>query len=318
MDMTLSEALYAYEVLVKQGKYFISELYSKDNADVDRKILKKFGYHNIYLVDTKKRIRKLVSKYNQYHSILMQSVYLDKFYDVIPRNSALAPIKLFLYPSLIFSRTAQPIPFAFMWNMFDSDKSVEIFTRIISKEHGVPYDRGLSMEFERQIIEASMIECDFALLVEMLSERNKISHTFHSRFNIVVTLDVPIEANKTLNLGPISWNMLNSDWEANELINNIVGDMDINKDHLQLVLYTFKTEIINKKKEMIYRYSSRLFKYSRKHNLRIPFICKRGSSNVYEDKPFLLSQTINFPSKIRNLFQSSYKERLQICSKPYI
>eukprot|EP00375_Theileria_parva_P001915 XP_764590.1 hypothetical protein [Theileria parva strain Muguga] len=273
MDMTLSEALYAYEVLVKQGKYFISEASTKDKTDEDKKILKNIGckYYYYYLFhyfknlrqprqnitkpqptsnksDKEKKVRRLVSTYNQYHSILMQSVYLDKFYDVIPRNSALAPIKLFLYPSPVFSKNVQPIPFAFMWNMFDSDKSVEIFTRIISKEHGVPYDKGLSIEFEKQIIEASIIECDFALLVEMLAERNKISHTFHSRFNIVVTVDVQIDANKNLNLGPISWNMLNSDWEVNELINNVVADMGINREYFQLVLYSFKTEIINKKK----------------------------------------------------------------------
>nr|PVC50565.1 hypothetical protein MACL_00002183 [Theileria orientalis] len=322
MEMNLSESLYAYDSLHKQGNNLIHQMSNKDLDEEDVALLKKFGYQYYYhylhrYLDSPLNLMKMerTSMQNLCHTILMESVSLVKYYDVIPRDCSLAPIRLVLTRNTMYANDVKEIDFMFMWNMFDSSTSMKIFAQMLCRDYGIEYNKNVSTEFEKQIIESSIVECDFAMVMEMLARELKVSWEFHQKFKRKIKIDLSPGKTDSKVYEHVVWDLLSSDWEIRDLITGLIDDHGFNQDQVGSIIYHFKRDILYKKKDIVRKYRDALVEYSKNNNLREPFISRNFKEDLKDDRPFLIYQTIKCPLEIKKMFRSSYKERLQVISR---
>ncbi|UKJ90071.2 hypothetical protein MACJ_000999 [Theileria orientalis] len=343
MEMDLSESLYAYDTLHKQGNNLIHEMSNKELNGEDVALLKKFGYqyyyHYLYHYfnslrqsnpnqydvrkpeshrsDSSSNLMEMdrTSMQNLCHTILMESVNLVKYYDVIPRDCSLAPIRLILSRNAMHTNEMGQIDFMFMWNMFDSSTSMKIFAQMLCRDYGIEYNKNVSTEFEKQIIESSIVECDFAMVIEMLALQFKVSWEFHQKFKRKMKIDLSPGRTDAKVYEHVVWDLLSSDWEIRDLITGLIDDYGFDRDQIGTIIYHFKRDILYKKKDIVRKYRDSLVEYSKINNLREPFISRNFKEDLNDDRPFLIYQTIECPLEMKQLFRSSYKERLQVISR---
>ncbi|AFZ78925.1 hypothetical protein BEWA_017660 [Theileria equi strain WA] len=334
MNLTLNEAVYAYNTLIKQGKCLISELTSRGIENEDVTILSSFDYqyyyyylfHYFYSLHRPyqqvtiegnriedKRGSSIITSNKDYYKVFMDIPQVDDFHIVIPRECCLVPIQVTIYRDPTLSKYQDSVMVKFMWNMIDS-RSIDVMSQILCRDYGVPFDENITKDIRRQVVDAFIVESDFAILVEYIIFKLKVTTQLHQDFIKPIVINVAVYEDIRIS-ETISWNLFNSDWEIVEIVKTIVIDNDIDCTLTNTILHQFKSQILSHKRAILEQYSSILLSYTEENGLRIPFICRDKEEKCDENRPFINFQRKFCPQDILNAHKSSHKERLELNCK---